>query len=364
MTSVQWAQILLSLFCQTSLLILVSLYTENLATSSRSRVRIWASCCTGGFLLLAMGLSLPRLQLVNPWTGLGPETIVEIVWSQHFLGIGLITIWLLGMFVMICHWLVGHFRLRQLLRCCRALDAEQMAKVSSLVYPSLLSVGSRKIEIVVGPEHVGAFCYQLHKPIIMLPESLFKADPVDLRNVFLHELTHLQSRHAMQLFIEQVLLVVLWFQPLMWIARRHASLAREFECDDATSPDRSATIAYLNTLIRLAERQPQSHRSVLSINRTPGQLTIRVARLVRRDAVLQRKNTAWLACVPTAMAIILSQFWLPINPLASPSSRWSAWPSWSASLLHEFNISARDFEHFDPDSQLHELLIASQRIAD
>jgi hypothetical protein len=48
-----------------------------------------------------------------------------------------------------------------------------------------------------------------------------------------------------------------------------------------------------------------------------------------------------------------SQLWLPTSPLASSRSRWSPWPTWTATTLHAFDISVRDYERFDQAAQLH-----------
>ncbi len=46
--------------------------------------------------------------------------------------------------------------------------------------------------------------------------------------------------------------------------------------------------------------------------------------------------------------------WLPVNVLASPSSNWSPWPAWSARVLNDFGVKARDFEIHDQAFDLHE----------
>ena len=45
--------------------------------------------------------------------------------------------------------------------------------------------------------------------------------------------------------------------------------------------------------------------------------------------------------------ILIAFVWLPIDVLASSHSNWSPWPTWSASVLHDFGVSARDFDVYD-----------------
>jgi bla regulator protein blaR1 len=363
MNSLQWTQAILSLLCQTSLLLIAASLLDKYASSSRTRVRFWTVTYVTILVLVASALVLPRLQLLHPWSLLEPSKLIDVSRAQHFVGVSLLAVWILGMIVMIGSWMSRYFRLRRVLGALAPLTAEQHAKALLQVDAGALEIDGKAVKLLQGDERFGPFCYQLHSPLIVLPPSLFKGEEVDLRNVLLHELTHLRSRHAMQLFLERASQIVLWFQPLIWASSRQASLVREFECDDAAAGNQLATIAYLKTLIRIAEASTAEVEGTLALGRSASQLQLRAFRLVHQQAPNKRLGRVGYLCSPVILGILLSQIWLPTNPLASPKSRWSAWPAWTASVLHEFGIPARDFERFDPGTQLHELLIHERRNA-
>jgi bla regulator protein blaR1 len=360
MNSLQWTQLFLSVAFQTSVLLLATWALDKFAGSSHSRVRMWTCCYISILGLVAAGLLLPRLQLLDPWAYVEPKALIDVARAQHAIGVAMVAIWIMGMFVSLLRWTRNHFQIKRVISSCDLLSESQFAAVQGFVDRDE-SIDGKKLLLLVSKDEHGPFCYQFHQPIIVLPHSLFDADPIDLRNVLVHELTHLRSRHAMQLFLERMAQVVLWFQPLVWSSSRRASLVREYECDDASANDRESTIAYLKTLLKIAERRAPYNHGTLSISRTPSQLRLRATRLVNQEMRNDAASRPSFAFVPIILAFALSQCWLPTNPLASPNSSWSAWPSWSASLLHEFNVPARDFEKFSPRTQLYELLLWEKR---
>jgi bla regulator protein blaR1 len=355
--SLQWTQIFVSLLCQTSLLLGGAILLDKYITSSRTRVRFWSYTYITVLLLLTSALVLPRLQLLHPWSLVEPTILVDVSRAQHFVGVSVLAVWILGMLVMASSWATRSFRLRRLLNRLNPLTPDQQSKVSSQFDADDLLVDGKPVLLLQGDEQFGPFCYQLHSPLVVLPPSLFVGDVEDLKNVLRHELTHLRSRHAMQLFLERAAQIVFWFHPLVWASSRQASLVREFECDDAVAGNRLATIAYLKTLIRIAEASTTKIEGTLAIGRTPSQLKLRSLRLMNLSTTAPQPCRGWYPFLPIVMGLFLSQVWLPTNPLSSPKSYWSAWPAWTASLLHEVGVPARDFERFDPHIQLHELMM-------
>ncbi|WP_428149334.1 TonB family protein [Brevundimonas sp.] len=74
----------------------------------------------------------------------------------------------------------------------------------------------------------------LLRPVLVLPASLLEApDPQALRAVCAHELAHLKRGDHRALWIEEALLAVLAFNPILRIIRDHRSAAREEACDAA-----------------------------------------------------------------------------------------------------------------------------------
>ncbi len=356
MNALQWFQFLLSYLLQATLVIALAWLLEHRTRAAVTKTRIWAGCFVSLLGLLAAGLLLPHLEWLHPWSRLGPSELLSAANAEFVLGRGLLAIWLLGCCVMLVRWGIRFLDLRRLIWSCPELSPADTHRLSGMVESGRLRPGGMPVVFRLSPEEFGPFCYQFHQPIIFLPQSLLAGDPTELGHVLDHELTHLETRHPMQLFAQQLVQVVLWFHPLVGVSGRRASLVREFVCDDAASGDGASTASYLRTLLHIVEHRAKPQGSVMPIGRSPSELKRRAKRLV---AAVSRPAPRWgLAPVAGLLvaAALASQVWLPTNPLASPTTRTSPWPSWSAAALHAFDVNVRDFERFDARLQLHELL--------
>lgn len=375
MNSTQYLQVLLSLLFQSTLLILFVWLIRRSVQHSSTRVQLWTSLYVSLIAMTVAAFCLPRLQWLHPWNEVAPKALVNVLHAEHTIGVTLLAVWVIGMLVVASFRLLSMLRLQRLIAGCRLVtwsEQEAIEHASNLYLNDqrvehesfrknlVLTVDQRTVEFRVGSESFGPFCYQLHQPVVVLPKSLLAGDPHDLRNVLIHELTHLRSRHAVQIFLEKTLQTVFWFQPLCWLSSRHAALDREFQCDDASSTTREATIGYLKTLIRVIENRPPHDLAAMPIFRQPSQMMLRAQRLAMMDRDVDSRPHVVISVMVILLAIACSQLWLPLNPLASKHSRWSAWPTWSAAVLHELGVTARDYETFDPQHDLYEVINASE----
>ena len=92
---------------------------------------------------------------------------------------------------------------------------------------------------------------------IFRPSVLMPADadnwPLDrLRIVLLHELAHVKRRDCLTHALAQVACAVYWFNPLCWIAVRHARTERERACDDLVLATGTPGADYADQLLEIA----------------------------------------------------------------------------------------------------------------
>jgi beta-lactamase regulating signal transducer with metallopeptidase domain len=101
------------------------------------------------------------------------------------------------------------------------------------------------------PEVFGIF-----RPRIILPNHVLSAlRPERLRFIIRHELTHVRRLDNLGNVIGAVIIVLSWFNPLVWIAKRCATLDREEACDQEvlarSEPGRERE--YVNTIVELLD---------------------------------------------------------------------------------------------------------------
>ena len=145
---------------------------------------------------------------------------------------GLIIFWLTGSLVMLSIFV------RQTLRCRRWI-AKAMPVTNECVLTIFESCRLQmKIKtwlvIAESPLVSGPFLVGTIRPTLLLPQGMIEsATEKQLRTVFLHELAHLKRWDVWTGYLTTLLLIVHWFNPLLWPAIRRMNADREEACDAA-----------------------------------------------------------------------------------------------------------------------------------
>lgn len=360
MTTAQWIEVLLSFSLQVLIVIAAGSLLERWVGRNADRAAVWNTCFLAVLLLGVGAVLLPRMHLFHPWLLTDSQTILTANAAQTALGVVVLAIWCLGMAFLLARWILRAYCLRcAARRCARLSDAEAQTLLSSV---NIQLVGDEPPIVLVSEETDGPYCWQLHRPTLVLPRFLLEGDANDLRHVLLHELEHLKTNHPLQLFLQHLTQVVCWFHPSVWRAGSRASLARELTCDEVAVRFGAGSAAYLRTLLHIAERcEQQRSAAAIGFSRSPSEIVLRARRLVElaknpcssaAGGGLGRR-TARVAVL--AAACFASLIWIPSDPLASPRSHWSPWPTWTARALHCFGYNLRDYEPFGNRSRVFEL---------
>ncbi|MCA9263392.1 MAG: M56 family metallopeptidase [Planctomycetales bacterium] len=362
MSTLQWLQFLVSYVVQATLVIGLAWWLECRTVCVTTKSRIWSACYVSVISLLATGLVLPRLEWVHPWSNLSSSLLLHVVSVQHVLGFSLLAVWFLGVCVMLVRWSIHFCIVRKFIRRCPAYPMETQRQLQAMIPSECVGDDESPVQFRCSPPHYGPFCYQFHRPLVFLPELLLHGDLVALEHVVRHEVTHLATQHPLQLFFQRMAETLLWFHPLVWACGHRAALVREFVCDDAASGDVESTASYLRTLLQIVESRAVSPGGSLMFGHRHSDLRIRASRLAKADRQETYRAT-WAHMVVLLMALVASQLWLPTNPLSSRHTHYSPWPRWTATIGHVFGVSLRDFEQFDAELQIDELLEASRQSA-
>lgn len=363
-------EVVVGVILQVSLLVLATVWLQRYVRDSRGLCRLWTICFIAILLLIAVAFLLPHRRMLFLPPSLSAPVLLEIVAWQAWLIQGLAVVWLVGIAVSLLKralqcWLLVRFLNRQ----CVPATESQLAGLpgdwdAATGRLSDTAGRLRPVTILVSAEINGPFCWQLHRPVIVLPQYLLDGDAMHCRHVLLHEWEHLRTNHPMQHFLQGICSTLLWFHPAVWVAARDAELAREFLCDEAAARRGGRFSDYLRTLVTIAERCTRAPYFAT----TGGALAFgnRKSALVRRGERLlelagqpvddHRGQPSWAIAGLVLVAIVVSQVWLPTNAIATQRSQWSPWPTWTATTLHDFGVTVRDFETFDERTQMHELL--------
>lgn len=366
--SVWFLELIASLSVQAVVVVLATHGLTRFTRSARQACRLWS---LGYFVLL--GLVVTALLLPHPrWlprlgSELGRPAASELLMLQITLGRVLFGVWLAGAIGLWLWMIVQSVRVARFLKTCRSVPAEHSTpqECRDLLSDSGLPA---KVVVLSSPALAGPFCWQFHRPYIVLPEFLLGLTARELQFIVRHEMAHLRTGHPLQVFLQRVVEVLFWFHPLVWWAARQVSQSREFACDDAAIDQPSQVADYLRTLLIVVEHsaaEAEHGSPALAFGRGQGLVTARANRLARiarfgwGPQSSRREFVSVIVGWPVAIACCFA-LWLPVNVSASPRSSWSPWPHWSANVLHEFGISVRDFEVYDDRIELHEFLEQNQ----
>ncbi|MFU8878407.1 MAG: M56 family metallopeptidase, partial [Wenzhouxiangellaceae bacterium] len=155
------------------------------------------------------------------------------------------TFWLIGvaaMLAMLAHRWIGAARLLQDARPAPAQLSEQVPGVAHRA----IGISDR----LTGPTVVG-----IRQPRILLPADFGERfDPETLTLILRHEAVHLGRRDNLANLLAELLLALMWFNPLAWLARRAFRTDQELSCDsralaESAGPGR---IAYARSLLDLS----------------------------------------------------------------------------------------------------------------
>ncbi len=159
---------------------------------------------------------------------------------------------------------------------------------------------SKKIgDRVYAADHIStAFLFGIIRPRIYLPSGISEEEA---RFVILHEETHLKRGDHLKKFLGFIVLILHWFNPLVWAAYFCFSKDLEFSCDERVVRNRSEEerVRYSETMLALSSNEKLVFAHPVAFGE--GNLKSRVKRVLR-----YRKPAASLTILAVVLAMILS----------------------------------------------------------
>lgn len=173
----------------------------------------------------------------------------------------LVLIWLTGVLLLVAKTIYDQLRLQHALRAGSRIETPLLL---ALFHDTRQQLGvKRKVEFVSseripGPAVVG-FC----KPTVVIsPSLLMSLHEGQLQYILAHEFAHVRRRDVAVNWIMHLVLILHWFNPLVWLAVNRARQDQEMACDafvlDRMRPQQNN--AYGQTIIQVLEHFSGDHR--------------------------------------------------------------------------------------------------------
>lgn len=147
-----------------------------------------------------------------------------------------VTIWALGVCVLLLRWL-------QQWRAMHSMLA------ASPLLPMDLPVPVRIVSCGVTPGVFGVF-----RPVLMMPQAVLRElNESQIQTVLAHEMCHIRRRDNLTAAIHKLIEVIFWFHPLVWWIGAHLLREREAACDESVIEDGHEQRVYAESLLHVCK---------------------------------------------------------------------------------------------------------------
>lgn len=286
--------------------------------------------------------------LSDPWRALATAVLV---------------VWLAGVAFHAARIVYGWIRLRRVLHVSQPLVDERVGRL-------LCQSGApTNLDLRVLVNLPSPFCWQMHRPVLIVPANVLQRSDEDLMLLLRHEAAHLHSGDPLQLFLEHCLLALFWFHPLVHLTVRQAQCWREIACDEWALASGGSPLRLARLLTDLAEQttQPRHDAWQLAARGAASDWQLRLQRLVSQhrtteaSALFRRAMFSLVASVAVLLAAV--RLAGPF-PTAEPG-QWTHWPRATGALLDLIGVQVVDFDlhraAHDPREQAPEHRTAHRR---
>ena len=215
-------------------------------------------------------------------------------------------IWMLGMITTLIFYITGYTRFNRRIK-------RQAIRITGCVLNDLLDdvrreIGlGRHIDLAVCPIISTPVVTGFFRPVIYLPDE--HIDYKDLRFILMHEATHIKNGDMWCKLLSLLVMIVHWFNPVVYLLNRAINIDSELACDTAIlrKVDEEQRMQYGETVFQAAKRswQPEAKRYRLTDPMLVSAFSDSGKSLRRRlSAIIKRTNTKrWIAvCCTLALS--------------------------------------------------------------
>lgn len=142
----------------------------------------------------------------------------------------LVSVWLAGVLLLAAKTVYDQLRLKQALRESRKMDTPFLLAV---FHETKQQLGvKRKVQFVASERIPGPAVVGFSKPAIVIsPSLLITLQKDQLQYILAHEFAHIKRRDVAVNWLIHIILIIHWFNPLLWLAVYKARQDQEMACD-------------------------------------------------------------------------------------------------------------------------------------
>ena len=238
----------------------------------------------------------------------------------------LVAVWAIGSIVMGAGLLAGFVRLRRLKARCAPATGRWREMTDELRRECGVD---REVKVLQSSQPSLLITCGFIQPVIVLPSGASSWPEDRCRAVLRHELAHIRRHDATVQIAGEVLRVVQWVNPLVWLACRRLRQESEYACDDAVLDGGVEATEYATHLLDVARQLSGRHAAWLSVPAIahPSTLERRIVAMLqghRNRAPLGRRG--WAVAVLAALGISLPVAAASLTPSADVTVIASAAP--------------------------------------
>ncbi len=311
-----WA---IALLCKSGAMVLLASTAARTVLRTASQQRLLWALTFGTMLAMPAGeLLLPAWQL--PLFGVPHERLAQSirVGPAAFSVAGLaLTLWLSGCVVALVRTFNDWRAARGLLARATLVDP---AVLPASVHMLVRAMQPTPLRLAWTDELVTPAVIGWRAPTVLLPRVALSWGPDMLRAALVHEIEHIRQRDWLVMLLERVTLALYWPNPLLWMARRAAAMAREIAADDAVIRANIAPAAYAQQLLALSRTRPGQAPVKFAVGLGGAAVAPRVYALFAQ-AGRHETTTRGVRLALISMTLIFAVPAVAIQPLAcSPTS--------------------------------------------
>lgn len=118
-------------------------------------------------------------------------------------------------------------------RFYRSMDDCTEIDISEKLKPLLATAGvHRAVRLMTGNSVPAPFVIGIFKPVIYLPSGITIGPEERLRNTLMHEIAHIKRHDIAVIALQNILSVIYFFNPIIWLVALQLNSQREKACDD------------------------------------------------------------------------------------------------------------------------------------